>query len=165
MSLTVQVEGIERIGKGLRKFGREIKLGLQGAAAEAAVLVVSSKGLMNYPPATEANMPGRYSLKTKQRMAYYRRGEGTQVPTKGGGYRSLGNSERYGSQFYYRRTGYGTVIGNRASYAPWLAGENQSKAMEKIGWRKLIDVAQEKLPQIVEIYNRWVARILKATGL
>ena len=37
-------------------------------------------GMAEYPPATEANQPGRFSLKTGQPMGYYERGRGWWYP-------------------------------------------------------------------------------------
>lgn len=36
--------------------------------------------LAEYPPATEANQPGRYSLRTRRPMGYYERGRGYWYP-------------------------------------------------------------------------------------
>jgi hypothetical protein len=37
--------------------------------------------------------------------------------------------------------------------------------MGAIGWRKILEVAREKLPEIVEIYTRWVKKTIEELGL
>jgi hypothetical protein len=37
--------------------------------------------------------------------------------------------------------------------------------MAGIGWRKLIDVAREKLPQIKAIYQAWINQAISRLGL
>jgi hypothetical protein len=77
-------------------------------------------------------------------------------------------SERYGTQFYTQiPTGtMNTIIGNRASYAPFLADDDrQARAMAKKGWRKLWDVAKEKTGEITRIYQGWINRLIRKYNL
>lgn len=161
-TITIEIKGIEKILAGLRKFPEEIKRNLQSASAESAKEIVQTPGLGVYPPQTEANQPGRYSLKTHQKMGYYVRGAGA-VTSSG---KQLMSSEKYGTKFYVKREGFGAVIGNSTSYAKYLAGEKtQARVMEKYGWRKLIDVAREKTSKITTIFEKWVDKTIKTLGL
>jgi len=54
-----------------------------------------------------------------------------------------------------------TTISNSASYAKWVHGEQQARAMQAIGWRKLVEVAKESQSHITTIYNRWVNKLLR----
>jgi hypothetical protein len=161
--IKLTIKGIEVLQSLLRQFPKEIGNTLSAAGREAAEkIILPTEGIRKYPPADAANAPGRYKTVTINgrpatfRQGYYIRGRGFQSPTRGGGYRNLANSERYGTQWYVKRNGYGTEIGNRASYAKWLGGEEQARHMAARGWRRLIDVALEKLPEITAVYQKWV---------
>jgi hypothetical protein len=144
----IEVKGADILAANLDKFSKEIASGLKGAGEEAGHEIIQTEGLAKYPPMTEANSPP---------PPYYIRGRGTQYM-----HRNAGNSERYDTQFIVKHeAGKGTVIGNRASYAKWLAGEQQARHMAKIGWRKLLDVAKEKLGTITKIYQGWVDKIIR----
>ncbi len=150
-AIEVHVDGLEKLVAGMDRFGREIATDIGAAGEEAADEILDTTGLRRYPDATAANAPP---------TPYYIRGRGTQTA-----HGNLGNSERYGTQFYVRRESFTTIVGNRASYAEHLAGEQQARAMGRIGWRKLIDVAREKLPQIERIYQGWIDRLIARLGL
>lgn len=150
--LKITIEGADKIVAGLTKFPQEIQQNFKMAGDEAATEVIMTEGLKVYPPKTAANAPP---------TPYYIRGTGTQLKS-----RNMGNSEDYKAQFYAKHTSGGTIIGNRTSYAKYLAGEkDQAKVMEKYGWRKLIDVAREKLDKIKVIYNKWAQYTIDKLGL
>jgi hypothetical protein len=151
--IRIQVIGIEKIQAALTKFPREISKYLTQAGDEAAKSqVLNTTGLKNYPPATAANAPP---------TPYYIRGRGTQTSQ----YHNTGTSERYGSQWYVQREGMGTIIGNRSSYGIFVGGDRQPPHMAAKGWKKLVDVATEKLPQITKIYQTWINKLLKDLNL
>jgi len=93
-------------------------------------------------------------------VPYYVRGKGTQYASY-----NRGNSERLGTQFYTQAAGLNTKIGNRASYARYVVGEGQARFMAPKGWRKLFDVAKEKVPQIKKVYEAWINKCIKDLGL
>lgn len=165
MSFKIELQNADKLQAAISKFPREAQRYLSAAGKEAAELILNTEGLRKYPPSTEANEPGRtvtVTLGGKEvtfRRGYYIRGRGMQVPVRGGGYRSLGNSERLGSQWFVQREGYGTAISNRASYARYVVGDEQASWMAVIGWRKLGDVATQRLTEITEIYTRWVDKL------
>ena len=60
---------------------------------------------------------------------------------------------------------YITKVGNRASYADYVVGDGQAGPMGIIGWRKLREVAEEKMDLINQIYEAWIAKMIKDLGL
>jgi hypothetical protein len=149
--LSITVKGMDKVLGAIQKFPREVYRYMVAAGREAGSRVLNTVGLRRYPPATTANVPP---------APYYIRGIGTQYVS-----RNLGNSERYGSRFYVKPSAYGVEVGNDATYAQYLASEKQARVMETIGWRRLLDVAREKVAEITGIYDRWVAKLLKDLGL
>jgi hypothetical protein len=149
--LSITIKGMDKVITALDRFPKEIYRYMVAAGKEAGSRVISTEGLKRYPPATEANVPP---------VPFYIRGMGTQYAT-----RNLGNSERYGSRFYVKASAYGAEVGNTASYAKYLAGDQQAGHMAKIGWRKLLEVAQEKVGLITDVYERWVTKLIKDLGL
>jgi|SRR3972149_4052842 len=150
--IKIDVTGLDKLQKKLDKFGNEIQAEMSEAGKAAANEILNTEGLRAYPPATEANTPP---------TPYYIRGRGTQTK-KGNKF----NSERYGTLFTIKPFGkLGTLIGNRASYAPFLGGARQARAMAAKGWRKLSDVATEKIPAITKIFQKRIDYLIKKLGL
>ena len=150
--ITITVEGIDKVAAALHKFPTEIAGYVEKAGNEAANRVIlKQKGLRKYPPATSANQPP---------TPYYIRGRGTQTA-----HGNLNNSERLGTQFYTEAQGYITAIGNRASYAPFVVGEEQARAMGAKGWRRMYDVANEQISNITKVYQAWINKAIKDLGL
>lgn len=164
---------LDRLDAAFRRFGSQAEKYMAGAGREIAEdIILPTEGLRKYPPADAANAPGRFKEVTFStgrtvtfRMGYYVRGNGMYQPTRGGGYKLSKGSERYGTQFYTKASQATITIGNRASYARYLGGEYQAGHMGARGWRRLIDVATEKLGQITDRYTRWVDKLLRDVGL
>lgn len=155
--LKITVRGLDKLAAAFKRFPDTIRRNIAQAGGEAAHRVIlPTEGLKRYPPAGPGNAPP---------YPYYIRGRGTQVSAG----RNLYNSERLGTQFYVehrlRGTGFVTEIGNRASYARYVVGENQARHMAPIGWRRLIDVAREKLSEIQKVYQAWVDKTITELGL
>jgi len=148
-TFSIRVEGMDKLEKFARRFPAEIKRNMLAAAQEAsAKILLPTKGLQEYPPETAANRPP---------TPYYIRGRGMQYASG-----NKGNSERLGTQWYTKAIGWGGAeIGNRASYARWVHGEEQANAMAKIGWRRLVDVAREKTGEIIRVFDKWVNYTLR----
>jgi hypothetical protein len=158
MSIDIIIKGAEKIVAALDKFPEEIKKNFSQAADEAGKEIINTRGIGAYPPLSDANRPP---------APYYVRGTGMQYKSK-----NDGRSERYGTRFYVKRRDYGAVIGNSASYATYLTGDKatgspheQAQHMAKLGWRKLVDVAKEKIDVITGIYNRWAEYTIRKLGL
>lgn len=150
-SLSIRVLGLDRVQAALSRFPNEIAQTLQAASGEAANEVLNTTGLREYPAATAANAPP---------TPYYIRGRGTQYAS-----RNDHRSERLGTRFYVQATTYRAEIGNTASYAEHVVGEKQAVRMAGIGWRRLIDVAEEKQGEIARIFQGWVDRLIERLGL
>ncbi len=150
--IKVEITGLKELEAAIQKFPRESQKYLSAAGKEAASKVIlPTEGLKKYPPSTAANAPP---------TPYYIRGRGTQYAS-----RNNMSSERLGTQFYVKSANYQTEIGNRASYAKYVVGEEQAHWMGPIGWRKLKDVAEEKMTNIVKVFDAWVNKLLKDVGL
>lgn len=150
-NIEIHVTGLDRLIKAIDRFPVQIAKNMSQAGHEAGTEILDTKGLRSYPKPTAANFPP---------TPYYKRGMGTQTA-----HGNLGNSERLGTQFYIKRTGWNTAIGNRASYAKWVVGEEQAHFMAPKGWKKLWDVAKEKKKQIERVYQAWVDKTLRDLGL
>jgi hypothetical protein len=151
-NLTITVVGLERVQAGLNQYKDRIMEYLYSAVEQVSRTILETRGLKLYPPETEANRPP---------TPYYIRGVGTQYKNS-----NSGSSEQYGTQFYTEEYAEGMKIGNRATYARYLTDdEEQTKVMAEKGWRKLIEVAREKLPDIVRTMQGWVDKLVKYVGL
>jgi hypothetical protein len=161
-NIRIEVQGLKELQAALKKFPTKSMRYLSAAGKEAASKVIlPTVGLKKYPPATSANRPP---------APYYIRGVGTQTGrgkrtgTYGGvkfhNHNTL-SSERLGTKWYKDPKGYGTEIGNIASYAPYVNGPEQAKNMAAKGWRKLADVIREKMPAIIKVYDAWINKLLK----
>lgn len=154
--ISVKVTGVDELKRSLLAFPVSSERYLAAAGREASERVIlPTVGLRTYPQSTAANEPP---------TPYYIRGRGTQR-TRGGSEYNDARSERLGTQWYTQSKYYGTEIGNRASYARWAYGNGQARAMERIGWRKLVDVVTEKMTEITAVYNKWVDKLLKDVHL
>jgi hypothetical protein len=151
--IRIEVKGLKELQAAIAKFPQQSAKYLGQAGEEAAKRVLfTTEGLKKYPPAGAANAPP---------TPYYIRGRGTQY--KSG---NTGKSEKLGTQWYAKRQGYTTLVGNRASYAKWVHGdEDQASFMAPKGWRKLLEVAKEKMDDILKVYDAWVDKLLKDVGL
>jgi len=142
----------DRIIEAFNKYPKVMKDTLIGPGKETYTEIISTEGLKKYPPADEANYPP---------PPFYKRGIGTVLASG-----PLNNSERYGTKFTGRVIGWSVFVGNIASYARLLTGKDtQSPRMAARGWRKLHDVAREKIDKIRQIYQRWIDRALRISGL
>lgn len=169
----IVINGMDRITGTLSKYPAEIKAQMRLAGRDASFIIIQTKGLQNYPPLSAANQPGRTRTVTFKngntvtfRMSWYRRGYGTMVPVRGGDFRLIPTSKNYAKKFYTKPAGeMDTIVGNNAPYAQELSGQKQVAWAAEIGWRKLVDVANEKHAQIRQIYERHISYVTKKLGL
>lgn len=151
-TIQIEVKGLDKLMAKFDKFPKEIAKAFKAAGDEAANRVLlKTTGLQKYPPEGAANKPP---------TPYYSRGLGT-VTAKG----IRRTSERMRAQWYVDHKSTETAIGNRASYARWVHGEEQAQAMGSKGWRKLWDVAKEKTGYITKVYSAWVNKLINDLGL
>lgn len=153
--LYIQVVGLDKVEAAFKRFPDEIEQDIGQATAEAAKLVIAQEGVSNYPPATEANAPP---------VPWYERNKGMWVMYHGEVVIRK-ESEHYGEAFDTQRVKMGVTIINKAKYGKYIGGEQQARHMARIGWRKVFDVAKEKQAEITEIFNLWIARLIRRLNL
>lgn len=169
--IKVEVTGLDELVAKYEAVRRMAPRYMAQAAQEAIENeILPVRGVKNYPPETEANKPHMKTVTIKgrtfqARASYYVRGIGTQVPVRGDGYRSLGNSKRYGTQYYIKQIPYGAIVGNSAPYGIYVGGAKQAGFMARIGWRRYIDVAQANLPRIRNVFIAWLDKLMSDAGL
>lgn len=153
--LQIKVEGLDKLIKAFDQFPREVARTMSIAGHEAATKVIlAEEGLgKHYPPES--------ARAQRKEIPYYQRGAGT-VYASGTAY----TSENLGKKWHVRRLGSGgTEIGNVASYAERVHGDKQTELMKKIGWRKLKDVAKEKVSAVQKIYQTQINALIRRLGL
>lgn len=74
----IQIEGFEKLLKALED-APETVIPLLQDAMNKSVRAIQAR-VAEYPPSTEANQPGRISVKTHEPMGYYERGRGWWYP-------------------------------------------------------------------------------------
>jgi hypothetical protein len=154
--IKLEITGIKELEEAFKKFNKQTTNALKVAGLRVSEEVVQrTVGLQQYPPASEANYPP---------TPYYIRGRGTQRGGKGGEHNDM-SSEKLGSRWFTEQDGYTTKIGNNASYAKYVHGDEQAGHMAIKGWRKLSEVFAEKLGRITEIYQQEIDKLLKKLGL
>lgn len=149
---------VAAIQKKIDAIPNELDRNWAAASDEAAKEILMSPGIVDYP-IQKIGVPQPFKTDKSRRyfFAALRRGEIT-VPYR----RGQGKSQTYGKQWYVETSGMTATIANRATYARYLAGETEQSAyMKARGWRKIKEVADEKLPEIIKIYEGWTGRALK----
>lgn len=148
-NISITVTGLDEVAARLAKFPDQVGRYTGAAGKEVGAEIIQSPGVGRYPSAGKGNSPP---------APYYVRGVGTQHATY-----NEGNSERLGTQFTVvpSTDGFSVIIGNRASYAPYVVGDNQAKALAAIGWVKVYDAALAKLDKIRAIYQAWIDKLNK----
>lgn len=180
---------------GLKEFEQALQAALEIAWPIIKRAMVESLALLHdaiatYPPSTEANQPGRFSLKTQRPMGYYERGRGwwypimrkDTLPEKLGKTRGAIRATRRTGVAGYKLAGGGKSellgrswtteinetddamvgeIGNNASYAGYVQGERQNRIHARRGWPTLSATVDRLSDDITEIFNGAVDDILK----
>lgn len=78
MSDVLEIKGFDELLKALKETPEKVMPYLKKAMT-LSVRAVQER-VAEYPPATEANQPGRISMKTHKPMGYYERGRGWWIP-------------------------------------------------------------------------------------
>ena len=92
--------------------------------------------LSKYPPTSEANQPNRFGK-------WYQRGWGTRTSTGG-----THTSENLKEKWYINLRGKEAEIGNTASYAVYVQGNQQTWFHKARGWLTLEDESEKEVPEI-----------------
>lgn len=193
--IEITIKGGDALRRALGDMQKRIDAYAQAALGEIAQEILDTPGLQRYPPASEANAPGRFSVKTRKPMGYYTRGRGAWYPimrkptltglaerssdaarrqglTGAGrsfgvaGYKLRPTSETLGKKWYVKRRGAGEiVVGNSASYARYVNGREQARIMDKRGWTRLEEAAAAKLGEAQQIMDRWMDKLVSDSNL
>ena len=159
MPVRLQIRGLEQVKAAMAQFPDQIQKAVGLAQKDITKNILDTKGLRNYPPSTSANQPPGNSGR-----GYYIRGRGWMAKSRSG-YKLVPNSQRLGTKWYTTPNGFSTKVGNPTTYAPYLHGDEQVSWAVKVGWRKLAEVAEEKLDESVAIYERHITALIKRLGL
>lgn len=173
--IRITVDGYDKVLEALKQAPGKLKQALRAAGDESARRVVlATSGLKRYPASTAANRAGRVrevqfrnGQRGSFRQNFYTRSRGLNVAVRGGGYKQFTESERLGAQWTVRsaNSGLQTEIGNRASYASILHGDEQAGWADRYGWRQLADVVEQKTESIQIVYQAWIDKLIKEIGL
>lgn len=133
-----------------------------------------------YPPATEANRPGRVNADGKP-LGYYERGRGWWYPVMAArqlgaelgkrkgqvrGYKLAGGGlsqklqAKWTSTAYKEGRGYVAEVGTNVTYAPFVQGSKQPALFNQRGWKTADEVLTKLEPDIVRRLNRLTDELL-----
>lgn len=133
-----------------------------------------------YPPATEANRPGRVNSKGKP-LGYYERGRGWWYPVMAArqlgaelgkrqgqvrGYKLAGGGlsqrlqAKWTSTAYKEGRDYVAEVGTNVTYAPFVQGSKQPALFKRRGWKTADEVLTKLEPDIVRRLNRLTDELL-----
>jgi hypothetical protein len=151
-TIEIRLRGWDRLAKAMKQHNLKFRDYLIAGLREQTKETLNTVGLQRYPSETAANKPP---------VPFYVRGIGTQTAAG-----NKGGSQRLGTQFFTKKKDkYGIIVGNRASYSPYVVGSDQAKHMEPKGWRKLFEVIKEQLPDYVMTLQKWMGKLIRDVGL
>ena len=159
MPVKLAIRGLDKVKAAMDQFPDHIQKAVGFAQKEMVKNILDTKGLRNYAPLSSANQPPGNAGR-----GYYSRGKGWMRKT-GSGYTLVPSSKNLGKKWYATPNGFSTKVGNPTTYAPYLHGDEQVSWAVKVGWRKLAEVAEEKLDESVAIYERHITALIKRLGL
>ncbi len=130
MGATVRIVGLDDLQ---RRLGADFKPAMRGATRAIALEIQGE--IAPYPPSTEANRP-RSSLATRRALPWYERGYGTRWHRRDGTVGGRKTSETLGRRWGIKRSGgTGAVLGNIASYSPYVhSHDKRAKFHKRRGW-------------------------------
>lgn len=161
MPVQLHIEGLDKVAAAMEKFPSQIKAAVELAQKDMSKNILDTRGVRNYPPQWQANQPPGTSGR-----GYYSRGKGwMQASRNGYKFNPSRASERLGTKWYTNPNGFSTKVGNPVSYAPYIHGDEQVGWAKDVGWRKLAEVASEKLDESIAIYERHIQAIIQRLGL
>jgi len=133
-TVSVDITGLNEMQARFKFIAQKSPTYLSAAAKEAIELhVLNEEGLKRYPPATEANQPGRFSLKTRKPMGYYQRGIGYWYPVMRKS-SLIGKTTKGGGTSYSNRAG--GSLGARKSTG--VAGYKLRRTSERYGTKFIV---------------------------
>ena len=189
MTKTLEIKGLAELQRAVAD-APEIALPIMTAAMEQAVALLHD-AVATYPPATEANRPGRF--RNGRPVGYYERGRGwwmpitnkAEMPRKTGkalgvirgnkkfgtvGYKLAGGgkSELLGRKWTTTVTkvdgGMVGEVGNTASYAREVQGDRQKPYHARRGWPTLDGTVDRLAEDIIRIFEDAAGDVARAIG-
>ena len=114
--------------------------------------------ISEYPPASEANMPGPYPKR------WYVRGKGPHWARKGGGVGSRSTSKTLGKMWTAERKngGLSALVGNNTSYGPYVQSkEHQAAFHGRRGWQTVEDFVIRRSDEVLKRIEDFVQAAIK----
>ena len=150
----LKIEGLEQVIAKLDKMAGVVWL--RTTLITAAIMVKNE--VAKYPAASEANTP--------YQRRWYQRGWGTKWMRKDGSVNGRQTSETLGRRWHYKRVESAgemqMVIGNNASYAPFVQGAEKQAAFHKSrGWVTAEAALEQARPMIMRMVQDRVNEQLK----
>jgi len=183
----IEIHGFDELMDALEKMPQTIQPLLREAMVKS--LSMLQDGITEYPPSTEANQPGRFSLRTRLPMGYYERGAGWWYPVTGE--ETLKPQKRAGvvsapwvvqetsevNEYRLSRTsedlkeswtqkvevterGVEGVLGTNTSYAEHVQGNKQAAFHKARGWKTIDQVLEENRANIQAAFGQAVSEWL-----
>lgn len=119
--------------------------------------------LSEYPPARDNKPKQPFVTDKSRRYFFYALKAGLiDVPYVRGASR---RSETFGKRWAVVAVGDSVLIGNRASYAPFLVGVNwQSRYMRKLGWRTVHETTRREKKETAEQFTLGMYQRIRSIG-
>lgn len=152
MNLNVHVDGIERVQA---KLGRAEASHWMRGVMDAATLDLKDY-IAKYPKSTIANDP--------RARTWYERGYGPKWRRRDGSIGGSKTSETLGRRWTTRveDSGRRGIVGNNASYAPFVQAEEQQASFHKArGWRTDAETLRERRDHILALFRNAIDKILR----
>lgn len=138
IQVNVRVEGLDELLKKMDK--------VKGGEFVKPALKVGGERLRDqagkYPPSGDWNNPAE--------LRWYERGYGPKWRTASGEIKGKKTSENLRKKWYVKPDKDSVLVGNNASYALYVHGEQQPKFHKDHGWKKLLETAVEQADEILK---------------
>ena len=146
MTTEIRIEGLDKLNAKLTRLAGKNWAWQALSAAGQTIMATASP----YPPVPTPKNP----------KFYYERGLGTVYVRADGSKTVYKTSEQLSKKWYVRGRGHGVEIGNKASYAPYVQGAEQTKQHKGTGWKRLDKTAEEHIPMIKKLLKAEAERII-----
>ena len=150
MSTNIEIRGLDKLLKKIDNLGQ-----LEGVKAGMKAAAVHIQGkISKYPPSSDANRPGK---------RWYERGYGSKWTRKDGSIGGKKTSETLGKRWATssRDRGLTQVIGNNASYAPFVQdAEKQAAFHKQRGWSTAQGVVDDETETVVKFIQDEIDKAL-----
>lgn len=118
-----------------------------------AVMREGQTSAATYPPSTEANSPSNPSGR------WYERGYGPKWQTQSGVH-GRKTSQTLSKKWYVKGRKTGVEVGNTASYASAVHGDDALPIHKSRGWKNLTDQLVQRMPKLEQLMTEIVQRAM-----